>query len=42
VALPVLLLSYELLVRYSFIGAVLNGRGRRAAKAKVSRAAQPA
>lgn len=42
VALPVLLLSYELLVRYSFIGAVLNGRRPRAAKARPGRAAQPA
>ena len=42
VALPLLLLSYELLVRYSFVGAVLNGRRRRPARARTAREAQPA
>lgn len=41
VAITVLLLSYEVMVRYSFIGAVLNGRRRRAGRPP-ARAAIPA
>lgn len=42
VGLPLMLLSYQLLVRYSFIGRVLNGRRRRPGKTRVAPAAQPA
>lgn len=42
VALTLLLLSYQLLVRYSFIGAVLNGRRRREPQARHGTIAQPA
>ncbi len=42
IALPILLLSYRYLVRYSFIGAVLNGRRRRPERTRVRYAPQPA
>lgn len=43
VAVPLLLASYQLFVRYSFIGAVMNGRRQRPGKASVKEAAvQPA
>jgi peptidoglycan/LPS O-acetylase OafA/YrhL len=41
-AMSLLLVSYRYLVRYSFIGAVLNGRRRRPAKAAIPALAQPA
>lgn len=42
VALPLMLASYQLLVRYSFIGRVLNGRRRRPQRGEVAPAPQPA
>lgn len=36
IAFALMLASYELLVRYSFIGTILNGRRRRPAKARVA------
>ena len=41
-AMALLLLSYRWLVRYSFVGAVLNGRRRRPQTAAVPALAQPA
>lgn len=39
-SMAVMLLSYQLLVRYSFIGAILNGRRRRSGRSKAQGAGQ--